>query len=110
MIRPATDCVVNPVNVQAAGNSVRPGPVSSAHSVFIALFIGGIEGLQIISQESGATGGLWSITNRLDLQNMGFVIIATFVAARFVSVGIYRLRGYDRLDAEVSTVPIASTD
>ena len=79
-------------------------------SVFIALFIGGIEGLQIISQESGATGGLWSISNRLDLQNMGFVIIATFVAAWFVSVGIYRLRGYDRLDAEVSRVPIASTD
>jgi high-affinity nickel-transport protein len=78
-------------------------------SVVIALFIGGVEALQAVSQQSGATGGLWSITNRVDLQNMGFLIIAGFVAAWFVSLAIYRVRGYDRLD-DASRVTVSAVD
>jgi high-affinity nickel-transport protein len=78
-------------------------------SVLIALFIGGVEALQTIGRQSGASGGVWSIAGRLDLQNMGFVIIAGFVAAWFVSLGIYRLRGYDRLD-DASRVTVSAVD
>src|SRR5208283_5446257 len=40
-------------------------------SVVIALFIGGIEGLQIISKHTGATGLLWNFVNGLQLDHCG---------------------------------------
>lgn len=79
-------------------------------SVFIALFIGGIEGLQALGSQTGASGGIWALANRMSLQNMGFYIIGTFVVAWLISIGIYRVRGYDKLEVTPSTVPVPSRD
>ncbi|MDX1987845.1 MAG: HoxN/HupN/NixA family nickel/cobalt transporter [Candidatus Obscuribacter sp.] len=66
-------------------------------SVMIALFIGGIEGLQIISKHTGATGWLWDFANGLELENWGFYIIGIFIVSWSASMLLYRLRGYDSL-------------
>jgi high-affinity nickel-transport protein len=67
-------------------------------SVVIALFIGGIEALQVISQETGASGGIWRIVKELQLGNLGFFIIGAFAVSWAASMLIYKVRGYDRLD------------
>jgi high-affinity nickel-transport protein len=76
-------------------------------SVAIALFIGGVEGLQVISTETGASGGIWNLVNRLQLADLGFFIIGAFVVSWALSLLIYKLRRYDRLDV---AGPVALTE
>lgn len=64
-------------------------------SVIIALVIGGIEGLQIISRHTGASGWLWEFANGLHLEDWGFYIIGIFILSWIGSMLIYRWRGYD---------------
>ena len=76
-------------------------------SVVVALVVGGIEALQIIGRQSGqisSQGGdtvghgiFWSIVSALDLQNLGFVIVAVFALSWIGSTVFYKLRGYDKL-------------
>jgi high-affinity nickel-transport protein len=79
-------------------------------SVIIALFIGGVEVLQVISTETGLDAGPFAWANRLPLKSLGFVIIGFFVLSWAVSVAIYKLRGIDRWDDALgrdgTTVPI----
>lgn len=65
-------------------------------SVLIALFIGGIEALQIISAHTGATGWIWSFANSVRLEDWGFYIIGLFILSWIGSMLIYRLRRFDR--------------
>jgi high-affinity nickel-transport protein len=74
-------------------------------SVLIALFIGGVEVLQVISSETGMSGGLLGWANRLPLVNLGYYIIGIFIASWAVSVLIYKLRGIDRLDHDLPGAP-----
>lgn len=67
-------------------------------SVVIALCIGGIEGVQVIRQETGAHGGAWESVGHLQLSALGVFIVGVFVASWLVSILIYKVRGYDRLD------------
>jgi high-affinity nickel-transport protein len=69
-------------------------------SVVIALFIGGIEGLQIISKHTGATGWIWDFANGLQLENWGFYIIGFFILSWIGSMLLYRWGGYDRLSSQ----------
>jgi high-affinity nickel-transport protein len=79
-------------------------------SVLVALVIGGIEALQVIGQQTGGiasvnggtvgNGWFWGFVNSLDLQNLGFLIIAVFAVSWLVSTLVYRIRGYDRLGGE----------
>jgi high-affinity nickel-transport protein len=78
-------------------------------SVVIALFIGCVEGLQVISQQTGASGGVWALANRLQLADLGFVIVGTLAGCWVLSMLVYRLRGYDALDGAVS-IPVARAD
>ena len=76
-------------------------------SVMVALVVGGIEALQVIGQQTGAitigsggsvgNGAFWVFITRLNLANMGFVIVAVFALSWGLSTAIYKLRGYDRL-------------
>jgi len=68
-------------------------------SVVIAIFIGGVEALQVLGQELGGSGSFWETLNRLNLANLGFVIIGAFAASWVLSMLFYRLRRYDLLDA-----------
>jgi high-affinity nickel-transport protein len=71
----------------------------TAVSVVVALLIGGIEAIALISDKFGLDGGVWRWIGDLngDLANFGFVIVGIFVAAWIASATIYWLKGYDRI-------------
>jgi len=76
----------------------------TAASVAVALFIGGLEALGLISDKLRLSGGLWDLVGALNdnLANFGFVVIGIFAAAWVVSVLVYRWKGYDRLAVPVT--------
>jgi high-affinity nickel-transport protein len=61
-------------------------------SVAVALFIGGIEALGLISDRLGLSGGVWALVDGLNesLANVGFAVIALLVIAWLVSSVLYR--------------------
>lgn len=73
----------------------------TAASVVVAVFIGGLEALGLIGEKLGLAGGLWDFVAALndDLANFGFAVVGLFIASWLVSVLIYRVNGYDRLQA-----------
>ncbi len=66
-------------------------------SAMVALLIGGIETIGLISQEFGLKGFLWDGVNSLNdhLGGMGLLIIGVFITSWIVSVTVYRLKGYE---------------
>ena len=75
----------------------------TAVSVLVALLIGGIEAVALISEQFGLNGGVWSWIGKInnDLASFGFVVVGIFVVAWIVSATIYWLKGYDRIAAAV---------
>ncbi len=67
-------------------------------SVMVALVIGGIELLQVISEAVGLHGGVWKVVGDLDLSRIGFLIIGIFVVSWTISMALYRVRGLHRLE------------
>ncbi|MBH5390962.1 HoxN/HupN/NixA family nickel/cobalt transporter [Bradyrhizobium diversitatis] len=61
-------------------------------SVAVALFIGGIEALGLISDRLGLSGGMWTLVDGLNesLANVGFAVIALFAIAWLASIVLYR--------------------
>ena len=76
----------------------------TAASVFVAVFIGGIEALGLIGDKLGLSGGFWRVVVNLndDLTNFGFAVAGVFGASWLVSTIVYRVRGYGDLPAEQS--------
>jgi high-affinity nickel-transport protein len=66
-------------------------------SIAVAVLIGGIETLGLVSGRTGGAGWFWSAVNRLNgnFNGLGFLVIAVFVVAWFGSVLFYRLSGLD---------------
>src|ERR1700690_4367378 len=59
-------------------------------SVLVALVIGALEALQVIGQELNLSGPFWNfVANNIDLNKMGFVIVAIFALAWIISTAIY---------------------
>ena len=69
-------------------------------SVVVALLVGGIEALGLVGHRFGFTGGFWRTIESLNgnFGSIGYLIIGVFVASWILSVGIYRLKGYDKLE------------
>lgn len=67
-------------------------------SVIIAMLIGSVEGLQIVSAQAGLTGSFWNGVNAIHLENWGFYIIGLFLLGWIASMLLYRWRGYHRLE------------
>lgn len=67
-------------------------------SVAVALFIGIVEGVQVIVHEVGVHGAVWDAAAGLQLNVLGFFIVGVCVASWLMSMLVYRLKGYDRLD------------
>ena len=59
-------------------------------SVFVAFFVGTVEILALIGQETGASGGFWSFVAAFDLNKAGFVIVGVFVLTWIVALAIWR--------------------
>ncbi len=71
-------------------------------SALVALLIGGIEALGLIGCKLALKGAFWSGIGALNdnFGTLGFVIVGLFVVCWIASAAIYRVKGYDRLEAE----------
>lgn len=61
-------------------------------SVFVALFVGIIELLQVFSRQLDLDGGFWSSVNDLDIGSLGFVIVGAFVLTWVGAFVFFRMR------------------
>jgi high-affinity nickel-transport protein len=77
----------------------------TAVSVLVALLVGSVEALGLIANRLALKGAFWEVVEALNSQfgMLGYLIIALFAASWILSVLIYRLKGYDRLDAAAET-------
>lgn len=68
-------------------------------SVIVALFIGGLEALGLLSDAFSLQGGLWDTVSKLSdhMGNVGFVIIGVFITCWVISALNYRWKNYDGL-------------
>jgi len=76
-------------------------------SVVVALFVGGIEALSIVSSELNLSGGLWNFVGNLssNFGTLGFIIIGMFLVSWGISTLIYKLKRYDELDVKIAAKP-----
>jgi nickel/cobalt transporter (NiCoT) family protein len=65
-------------------------------SVFIALFIGTIEILGLIAQETNRSGGLWNLLATFNINRAGFIIVGVFVATWIVALAIWHFGDIER--------------
>lgn len=68
-------------------------------SVVVAVFIGGLEALGLLSDAFSLQGGMWDTVSNLGdhMGNVGFMIIAVFLGCWILSALNYRWKNYDRL-------------
>lgn len=68
-------------------------------SVVVAIFIGGLEALGLVSDRLGLDGGVWVVIRKLNahMDNLGYVVVAIFIASWICSALVYRLGRYDEL-------------
>jgi high-affinity nickel-transport protein len=61
-------------------------------SVFVALVVGMIELLQVMSEKLGLEGGFWGWLGSLDFEILGYVIVGLFVLTWVVATAVWKLR------------------
>jgi high-affinity nickel-transport protein len=73
-------------------------------SVVVALLIGGIEALDLLSDKLGLSGGLWDVISGLsrNFNDLGFVIIGIFLAAWVLSYLLYSINRLDDFEVETA--------
>ncbi|HLI05227.1 MAG TPA: HoxN/HupN/NixA family nickel/cobalt transporter [Ktedonobacteraceae bacterium] len=69
-------------------------------SVLVAFVVGTIEVISIISGPLGLTGGIWDFLNNLDFGLLGGIIIGVFILSWIISTIIYKVKGYDSIEAK----------
>jgi len=82
--------------INLAGEAYCAGNVS----VVVALAIGSIETLGLVADELGLDGGIWNVVNAANdnFGALGYAIIGVFVASWLISLVVYRVMGYDKLN------------
>lgn len=68
-------------------------------SVIIALFIGSIEGLQVISKQLDNQTGVFWLANRIEFNSLGYIIIGAFILSWIFSALIYHFKKYDSISS-----------
>jgi nickel/cobalt transporter (NiCoT) family protein len=73
-------------------------------SVIVAVIVGGVEALGLVADKLGLQGGLWDAVASLNdnFGALGYLIIGIFAVSWIVSILLYRLNGYDRLELRVA--------
>jgi high-affinity nickel-transport protein len=61
-------------------------------SILVALFIGGLELLQVIAPSTSARGWIWERINQIPLTLLGFSIVGIFIGGWLTSIAVYTLR------------------
>ncbi|WFU11866.1 HoxN/HupN/NixA family nickel/cobalt transporter (plasmid) [Rhizobium sp. CB3090] len=71
----------------------------TAASVIVAIFIGGLEALALISEKLDLQGNTWKAVAGFNdsLGNLGFAVVGIFAVSWVVSTMIYRAKGFDRI-------------
>lgn len=74
-------------------------------SVVVAVMVGGVEALGLIADRLGLKGVFWGTVTSLNnnFGTLGYLIIGIFAASWMVSLLLYRLNGYDRLEVLVGS-------
>jgi high-affinity nickel-transport protein len=77
-------------------------------SVIVALVVGGLEALEIVSNELNLSGSFWDQVGNLNgsFGTIGVVIVLLFIASWIISTIIYKMKRYD--DVEVIVTPRAN--
>jgi high-affinity nickel-transport protein len=70
-------------------------------SVFVALLIGSIELVQVLSEKLGWSGGFWSWLHTLDFGTLGYAIVALFALTWLVALAIWKWRRIEQRWAPV---------
>jgi nickel/cobalt transporter (NiCoT) family protein len=72
-------------------------------SIVVALLIGSIEALGLLGDKLGLAGGFWDFTGVLNnhFGALGYLIVGIFAVSWLVSLVVYRLGGYDRIEERV---------
>jgi high-affinity nickel-transport protein len=70
-------------------------------SVLVALAVGGIEVLGLVGEQLRLDGPFWRLVGALNdnFGTLGYVVVAIFALSWLISIAIYRIRGYDTLEA-----------
>ena len=73
-------------------------------SVAVALLIGGIEALALLSDRLGLEGPVWGFVGGLaeNLGMLGFVIVAIFALSWAIAAAIYRIKRFDEIEVRIS--------
>jgi high-affinity nickel-transport protein len=74
-------------------------------SVLVAVLIGGIEALGLVSDQLALSGGFWDAVGSLNdnFNSLGFLIIGVFAAAWSLSYVVYRVRRLDEPEVSAET-------
>ncbi len=67
-----------------------------ALGVFVAVGVGLVEYLQVLSGHAHLTGGVWDFLNSLDFEILGYYIIGAFIFLWLASVAYYKLSGVEK--------------
>jgi high-affinity nickel-transport protein len=59
-------------------------------SVSVALFVGGLEILQVIARQLNLTGGFWNYASGFNLNSAGYIIVATFAIVWIVALTLWK--------------------
>ncbi len=78
--------------------SMQQTPITSL-SVLVAVVIGGVELLGLMSQQLNITGRFWSDMQNADINTLGFIIVGLFIATWVVALAIWR---FARIEARWS--------
>ncbi len=73
-------------------------------SVLVAVLIGGIEALGLIADRLNLDGPFWLFIGALNehFGSLGYLIIAIFIASWLISIAVYRLARFDRIESHAS--------
>jgi len=61
-------------------------------SIVVAMVIGTVELLQVLSASFALSGGFWNWLNGLDFETLGYEVVVVFIATWAISVAIWKLR------------------
>jgi len=80
-------------------------------SVFVALFIGGVESLGLLGQEGHLRGGFWTLTEGFNINTAGFFIVGVFVVTWTLALALWRFGHIEeRWRAPVGQMSVLSED
>jgi high-affinity nickel-transport protein len=73
-------------------------------SALVALFIGGIEALNLIAGKSGLKGSFWDFISQQNerFNSIGFFIILFFIVSWIVSIFIYKWMNFEALEERIT--------